>query len=84
MREAADYYDLDKTGLGTEFLDAVEATLKRIIDYPESAPIALGLVRTCKVVRFPFAVIYSLRDGEVFVSAVAHASRRPFYWQDRL
>ena len=84
MREAADFYDLERPGLGSEFLDAVESTMQRVIDHPESAPIALDPVRKCKVVRFPYSVVYALRDGRVFVSAVAHTSRRPFYWQDRL
>jgi hypothetical protein len=34
--------------------------------------------------RFPYAVIYSLIDSDVFVLAVAHGHRRPFYWQDPL
>lgn len=84
MRAAADSYDLERPGLGSEFLDEVEATMQRLIEHPESAPIALDPVRACKVSRFPFSVIYSVRAGGLFVSAVAHNSRRPFYWQDRL
>jgi toxin ParE1/3/4 len=34
--------------------------------------------------RFPYAVVYSLIDDAVYVLAVAHSRRRPFYWQDRL
>ncbi len=84
LREAADYYDEQRTGLGSEFLDAVEAAMLRIIKHPESAPVSLPPVRTHQVERFPFSVIYSIRDGDIFVSAIAHNSRRPFYWKDRL
>ncbi len=34
--------------------------------------------------RFPFAIIYIERDQEFFVIAVAHTSRKPDYWKDRL
>lgn len=84
MREAADFYDLERPGLGTEFLDAVEQAMRRTIEHPESSPVVLGQVRKCTVSRFPYSVVYSVRGGGVYVSAIAHSSRRPFYWQDRL
>jgi toxin ParE1/3/4 len=84
MREAADFYDLERSGLGTEFLDAVEQTMLQVAKYPESSPIVLGAVRKRTVVRFPYSVIYSARAGGIHVSAVAHNSRRPFYWRDRI
>lgn len=84
MREATDFYDLERPGLGTEFLDAVEGTMRQVIAHPESSPVVLGRVRKCRVTRFPYSVVYSVRGGGIFVSAVAHDSRRPFYWQSRL
>jgi hypothetical protein len=84
MRDAADFYDLERPGLGTEFLDEIERALRQVMEYPESSPIVLGVVRQCVVLRFPFTVVYSARDGGVYVSAVAHNSRRPFYWRDRV
>jgi toxin ParE1/3/4 len=58
--------------------------MQRVIEHPESTPIALDQVRKYKVARFPYSVVYSLRNERIFVSAVAHTSRRPFYWHDRL
>jgi len=84
MREAADFYDLGRPGLGTEFLDTVDTTLQRLIEHPESSPIIIEQVRRSRMPKFPFSIIYSVRSGGIFVSAVAHNSRRPFYWQDRL
>ena len=84
MREAADFYDLERAGLGSEFLDAVEGAMRRVIEHPESSPVVLGQVRMGTVPRFPYSIVYSVRAGDIFVSAIAHSSRRPFYWQDRL
>ena len=69
LREAADFYDLERPGLGTE--------------YPESSPVVLGRVRKCAIPRFPYTIVYSARVGGGYVAAVAHNSRRPFYWRDR-
>ncbi|MHB1344126.1 MAG: hypothetical protein ACYCX3_07180, partial [Thermoleophilia bacterium] len=46
VREAADFYDLERPGLGAEFLDAVEGTMRRVIAHPESSPVVLGQVRS--------------------------------------
>jgi len=45
------------------------------MEYPESSPVALGQVRKRAVVRFPYMVVYSARDGGIHVSAVDHLSR---------
>ena len=84
LREAADFYDLERPGLGSEFLDEVERAIERIVQHPESSPMVLGKVRKCMVPRFPYSVVYSLRDGVIRVSAFAHSSRRPFYWRERV
>ena len=34
--------------------------------------------------RFPYDVVVKERDGELLVIAIAHHSRRPAYWRDRL
>jgi hypothetical protein len=34
--------------------------------------------------RFPYALVYSVRSDTLYVKAVMHLHRRPFYWQDRV
>lgn len=34
--------------------------------------------------RFPFTIIYVEREQEFLVIAVAHTSRKPGYWKNRL
>ena len=57
LREAADFYDLERLGLGAEFLDEVEQTMRRVIEYPESSPVVLGRVRKCAIPRFPYTIV---------------------------
>lgn len=83
LNEAADFYDFERSGLGTEFLDAVEATLIGVADNPESFSIEMGETRKSVVRRFPYSVMYWFDGATVHVSAIAHHRRRPRYWSDR-
>jgi plasmid stabilization system protein ParE len=83
LNEAADFYDLERPGLGTEFLDAVEAALIVVADKPAAFPIELGETRKRVVNRFPYSIMYWFDDATVHVSAIAHHKRRPGYWGDR-
>jgi plasmid stabilization system protein ParE len=83
LNEAADFYDLERPGLGTEFLDAVETALLAVADNPGASPIELGETRKRVVRRFPYSILYSFDDTVVHVSAIAHHRRRPGYWGER-
>ncbi len=83
LNEAADFYDLERPGLGTEFLDAVGTALIAVTDKPAAFPIELGETRKRVVNRFPYSIMYWFDDTTVHVSAIAHHRRRPRYWGDR-
>lgn len=40
-------------------------------------------IRSAKVARFPYRVVYVIVGSNIDVVAVAHAKRRPGYWRDR-
>lgn len=46
-------------------------------------PIGQG-ARVFRLKRYPHHVIYCLRDGVLFIVAVANTKRRPGYWKNRL
>ncbi|MBU4555769.1 MAG: type II toxin-antitoxin system RelE/ParE family toxin [Actinobacteria bacterium] len=83
LNEAADFYDLERPGLGTEFFDAVEAALTVVADTPAAFPIELGETRKRVITRFPYSVMYWFDGATVHVSAIAHHRQRPRYWGDR-
>jgi hypothetical protein len=41
-------------------------------------------VRRFSVLRFPYSIVTAIVDGRRAVVAVAHASREPQYWYDRV
>lgn len=84
LAEAADWYDDERPGLGSRFLDAVEATLIRIEEQPRSFPLAYRDLRRALLPRpFPYQIYYRLRDDLVEVFAVFHGARDPREWQRR-
>lgn len=88
LREAAQWYENQRPGLGDEFLAAVGATLERLTRFPKAGPVSARAssqsgVRSLIVPGFPYSVLY--RDGakEIRVFAIAHSRRRPGYWRKR-
>ena len=82
--ESALFYDARQTHLGSKFLVAVEACQSVIQRQPAlGSPFDSG-TRRLMVKGFPFQLIYRDYDNAVFVLAVAHCSRKPGYWKERL
>ena len=50
---------------------------------PNTGSPYLGNTRRVLLRRFPFFVVYRVRDDNVQIVAVAHARRRPGYWRAR-
>ena len=84
LAEAVSYYDGKAGGLGERFLAEVKAGTRYIEQYPEIAPVIEQGVRGRVLVRFPYTLMYVIAGPELFILAVAHQSRRPGYWADRL
>ena len=65
-------------------MDHVDRALGLIQQHPHAwNPMGRGL-RRCRLVVFPYGLIYRVRADSVEIIAVAHDSRRPGYWRDRL
>jgi plasmid stabilization system protein ParE len=84
LSEAMTYYDRKAIGLGDRLLSEVKAATRYIEQYPNVAPVIDEGVRAKVLVRFPYSLMYVVDVHELFIVAVAHQSRRPAYWADRL
>jgi plasmid stabilization system protein ParE len=80
----ARHYEDIAPGLGETFITAVEAATEQIAAFPESAPAFGPNLRRKLVSRFPFSVIYSVRNESIWVVALMHQSRGPIYVAERL
>ncbi|MBI4851689.1 MAG: type II toxin-antitoxin system RelE/ParE family toxin [Acidobacteria bacterium] len=84
LNAAIDYYEECKDGLGINFLSEVQEAFRKILQNPLAWSVVRNNFRRCLVNRFPFAVIYVVVNDEIFIIAIAHAHRKPFYWKSRL
>jgi len=83
LGQALEYYERAVPGLGLEFLDEVERTVRRILLQPEAWTRLSETHRRCRMRRFPYGVIYSVDGDVVLVVAVFHLNRHPDSWKDR-
>jgi len=84
LTEAVGYYDGKASGLGDRFLEDVKAATRLIERYPEIAPVVDLGVRARVLSKFPYSLIYVVEPEALFILAVAHLSKRPGYWADRM
>jgi plasmid stabilization system protein ParE len=83
LNEAAQYYELESPGLGAAFLDEVERCTQAIVNFPEAGLLITKTIRRRLLLRFPYAILYSIKPDRVRVLAVMNLKRRPMYWVGR-
>jgi plasmid stabilization system protein ParE len=89
LKEAANWYDSKRLGLGHELLEAVDEALAFIASWPRSGKlvpkVAQGFrIRRTPVRRFPYHVVYLETPNALRILAFAHDRRSPSYWHARL
>ena len=82
--EAVDYYNEQSPGLGYEFAAEVKAALDRVASLPEAWPRFTRRTRRCTTHRFPYGILYQVRDECILVGAIMHLTRDPRRWHARL
>jgi len=83
-RDAIEYYELQLTGLGRKFLDEVIETIDLIAQFPQLWAQNSAHPRKAVLRKFPYNLIYSISNNNIYIIAVAHQNRIPEYWIDRL
>lgn len=83
LRQAVGYYNEQCEGLGFEFAVEARRTIERIVAYPAAWPVLSKHTRRCRMMRFPYGVVYEVRADMILVLAVMHLHRRPGCWQSQ-
>lgn len=82
---AFDWYLQRSPDAALKFDAEVERALTEIIHSPQRWAAGPNLTRRFLLRQFPFTLIYRERpSGIIQIVAVAHTSRRPGYWKQRL
>jgi plasmid stabilization system protein ParE len=84
IREARDWYEGCRAGLGHEFLAAVREILATVEKSPLQFPRVRGEIRRARLARFPYAIFYLPEKERTIAFACFHARRNPKVWQARL
>lgn len=84
LEAAADFYADRQKGLEIRFIDAVYSAIHRACDAPERWRRFDGDIRRLLVHVFPYAVLYTIENGFLYIIAVMHCSREPGYWHNRI
>lgn len=86
LDQAVAHYETVAPGKGLELAAQIEAAIAQIRQFPESAPVSRGNVRSVVVQpssRWAFTLHYSIKPKCIRVLAIAHQRRQPFYWLGR-
>ena len=81
LTEAIEYYEGQRLGLGYEFLTEVESAIDKILQFPNAWTLVSDRIRRILLKRFPFGLLYQVRDGEIIVAAVMDLRRDPTTWE---
>ena len=80
------WYEERAENLGTEFLVEVDRAIEAVRESPAIWPFRdeSRSIRRYLVHRFPYGVIYRIREYTVQVLAVMNLRRHPDYWRERV
>jgi plasmid stabilization system protein ParE len=81
---SVDYYEEKQLGLGKRFRSEIAEVCSTILEHPLLWRERNGGFRRVNCPVFPYYIAYFIRGRTIVVAAVAHASRHPDYWKNRL
>jgi toxin ParE2 len=84
LDDAIVWYNAQAPGLGNAFLIEAIRVFDLIEKHPETWHPLTSNIRRCRLVRYPYGVIYTPEGDGQLIIAVAHLHRAPIYWRDRL
>ena len=89
LEAAAACLERERPGYAVVFLKAYESKIRQLVRFPESGPLVKSApaghaLRSFGIRGFRHSIIVGRFDGRSTIVAVAHQSREPGYWRDRL
>jgi len=83
IQAAAVWYEDQRFGLGSRFLDELDLVFQRIKDNPQQFPCMEGDVHRALLRHFPYGVYFLAESEAINVLAVLHLHREPDMWKSR-
>jgi toxin ParE1/3/4 len=83
LRHAARWYEERAVGVGTALVLAIDRAISKVLEAPQRWPSLGSSYQHYVLRRYPYSVVYRVREDVVFIVAIAHHSRTPNYWHGR-
>jgi|SRR6185437_15389824 len=84
VKGAVAWYRKRSANAALDFIEELHRAAETIRQAPERWPVGKNKTRRFLLWRFPFSIIYSEQKSVITIWAVAHGSRQPEYWTNRL
>ena len=83
LKQALDYYSKINLDLEKKFIDSLDLTFHKILDFPNLYKYETKTSQKVLMDKFPYIVIYEQYKNIIMILAIFHTSRNPIYLQDR-
>lgn len=84
LADSIDYYEDNYPGLGLEFSKEIYSTILRILQFPKAWTKISQNCRRCMTQRFPYGIIYQVKEDEILIVSVMQLNQKPKNWDDRI
>jgi toxin ParE1/3/4 len=83
LLDAVEFYENQQPGLGRRFSREVRATIQQICNHPLAWEKMDANTHRCLTNRFPYGVLYRIKEDQIRVIAIMHLRRKPDCWHNR-
>jgi hypothetical protein len=84
LEAAIAWYDARVENLGWDFEREIQKSIEKIKLAPSRWRQIIPGIHRHLVSRFPFAIVYQNKPKTIYIIAIMHLRRRPFYWRERI
>jgi hypothetical protein len=84
FEDAVIYYEDCQVGLGKQLIQEIDVAIQLVLAYPLAWTLVDHQVRRVLVRRFPFGLLYTVMNDEIYILAVMNLNKAPNYWKTRL
>ncbi len=84
LADSIDYYEDSYLGLGLEFSKEIFSTIQRILQFPKAWTKISQNCRRCMTQRFPYGIIYHVKEDEILIVSVMQLNQKPKNWEERI
>lgn len=82
--KAYSWYKEIRPELGNDFQESLLTKIKSIKQNPNYSSFTYKNVRSSRLKKFPYSIIYRISNRQIQVIAVFHHSRNPHEWKTRV